>query len=110
MFTVTVPFPVAKSEVDVAAFTVKLVPDGLAGVDVEVLMVSNAIRESSPLANLIVLRVESKHVFWPPEVQATREPRENAAVAPVGKLGVMLRAASKAPLDPPPLPLLTVIV
>jgi hypothetical protein len=97
----------AKSLAEVDAFTVKeLFP---AGVDVVVEMVSAAVRELSPLANRIVFAAASKQVFWPPEVQFAREPAEKEAEAPVGNAVVKVRAASKVPDEPLPLPRLTVI-
>jgi hypothetical protein len=105
---VKVPALVAKSLVEVAAFTVKLVEP--VGVAVVVLIVNNAESELSPLAKRIVLVDESKQVLFPLPEQAAKEPLEKAAVAPVGKGGMTLKAASKAPLDPLPLPLATVII
>jgi hypothetical protein len=106
--TASVPSLVAKSLDEVAAFAVKLVVP--VGVDTVVEIVRPAASDVSADAKRIVLRAASKQVFWPLLVQAANEPRENAAVASVGSVVVMESAASKAPDDPDPLPLLTVIV
>jgi hypothetical protein len=92
--TTNVPAPVAKSVADVEALTVKdVVPPGVAPV---VLMVNVAVFESS---------------F---DVNSTGfgEKEEGEGLTPVGQdvVGVILKAAVKAPEEPPPLPLFTVIV
>jgi hypothetical protein len=86
--TFNVPFPVAKSVADVDALTVKeVVPPG---VDVVVAIVNVAVLESSLGVNETGLG-------------------ENEALAPVGNVVVILKSAVKDPLEPPPVPLFTVI-
>src|SRR5712691_11100062 len=89
LLTVNVPLPVARSLVDVAALTAKVVVP--AGVALVVLTVSVDIFELSAGAN--------ETGFG-----------ENKAVAPAGSDVVMLRVTVKAPVEPPPLPRFAVTV
>ena len=88
--TVSVPDPVAKSEVDVAALTVNdVVPAGVVPEVVEIVSVD--VLELSADVNVTGFALKE-------------------ALAPAGNAVVMLRVALKFPLEPPPVPRNTVIV